>query len=720
MEKTAARPKRKIRISATKRKLLVLSGVFTLLFVVLLGNLYRVSIVDGEEYAEKAMLQWRMNSALRAQRGEVQDRDGTVLATSYTTYQVCVNPKAIRADDRDRVAYILSTVLELDPEWVMERVQNTKKQQIRLKGQVEKSVINVLSAQLLGGGVSYYSDVKRTYREGNHFSQLLGFTNIDGDGQSGLELTYNSYLAGQNGRQITETDRDNRPIPGGMQDFVEPVPGDNIILTADTGLQSMLESVLEECATVNRAKTVQGVLLNPMTGEIYALGCYPSYDPNTPPRNDGKLLLELAKNRMVTDTYEPGSTFKVMTLAAALDSGEFTMANNFNCKGSLLVKGQSIRCWKGGSGHGQQTLKEAAENSCNCAFMAMALKMGKEKVYDYIYAFGYDTPTETGLTGETSGTVTHKKYVRDTDLARIGFGQSISNTGMQLAMAVSAAVNGGELLKPYIVSEIVSQTGETVLKNERTVIRRVIRPETSAQMREILQSVVDNGSGMNARVPGYTVGGKTGTAQKYEVDGSVSSTRLVASFVGFAPVSNPQYLCLIIVDEPEIPVVFGSTVAAPFVQMMLANALSYTGVQPDSTSETAEVPPLVGLSVSEAKSALQSAGLSATVLEAEADTTVQRQSPPAGTNMVKNSPVILYTSWTTFLAEDEQPRMTIMPDIMGVTRLIALDRLQKAGLIMEYDKASSAGVVSSAQYEYRSEVPYGATVHVEFAYTERD
>jgi len=713
-----ARRPRRIRISAAKQKLMVLFVIFIALFVVLVGRLYWAAIIEGPNNSAKAMLQWRMNTALRAQRGEIADRDGTVLATSYTTYQVCVNPRAIRPDDRDRVTYILSTVLELDYDTVKTKVENTRRMQIKLKDQVEKSVINQLSAQQLGDGVSYYSDVKRTYREGNHFSQLLGFTNIDGDGQTGLELTYNSYLAGQNGRQVTETDRDNRPIPGGMQDFVEPVPGDNVILTADTGLQSMLESTLEMCATVNRAKTVQGLLMNPMTGEIYAMGVYPSYDPNFPPRQDSKLLLEMAKNRLVTDTYEPGSTFKVVTLAAALDSGQITGDTNFNCSGALRVQGQPIRCWKRAQGHGSQTLEKAVQNSCNCAFMAMALKMGRDSFYDYIYAFGLDTPTEVGLTGETSGTVTHKKYVRDTDLARIGFGQSISATGMQLAMSVSAAINGGELLKPYIVSEIVSQTGEVVLHNERTPIRRVIKPETSAQMREILKSVVDEGSGRNAQVPGYTVGGKTGTAQKYEEDGSVSSTRLIASFVGFAPADDPQFLCLIIVDEPEVPVIFGSTVAAPFVQMVLADALAYMGVPPDSQSDTVEVPDLTGMTADEAKSALRRLGLEAASLDEESSAAVQRQAPPAKTPVVKGSTVILYTSWTTFLAEDEQPRMVTMPDLLNKTRLEALDILQNLGLIMDYDKARSAGKVSFCEYEKGAQVPYGSRVRVEFTYSE--
>jgi len=708
--------KNKIKVPPSKRNLLWVIGIFAVLLGMIVVQLVLRVIVQGPENAKKAARQWGMTTGIRAQRGEIQDRNGTVLASSYTTYQVCANPRAISEDDRERVAYYLATLLDEDPAKILIKISNTDKQQVRIKSQVERSIINQLSGLQMGRSISFYADVKRSYPEGNHFSQILGFTNVDGEGQSGVELDFNSYLSGINGYVQTQTDRDNKPIPNAREEYVDAVPGANVILTADTGLQNIAEAIAEECHTVNKAKTVQVYLWNVQSGETYAMTSYPSYDPNDPPREEAKTLLEMARNRIVADTYEPGSTFKIITLAAALDSGAITMNTRFNCTGSLSIKGQRIKCWKPG-GHGSQSLAEAVQNSCNCAFMAMALKMGKDTFYEYIYAFGMGTKTELGLSGETSGSVTHKKYIRDSDLARIGFGQSISMTGMQLAMAASAAVNGGELLKPWIVAEIVSQSGEVMLQNYRTPIRRVITPQTSKLVRELLQGVVEHGSGRNAAVPGYTVSGKTGTAQKYEDDGSVSSTRLIASFIGFAPATDPFLGCLIIVDEPQIPVVFGSTVAAPYVQMVLARALAYMGIQPDNETKRVLVPNLYGLTISEARRELNRYGLRSVYLESESDAgaTVHKQIPAAGNYVVADSPVILFSAWTSFLAEEEEIQYTTMPNLINDSRLNALDKMKAAGLIMDYDPNNCAGKITTTQYPTGTRLPVGTVVSVVFS-----
>lgn len=719
-QQPVARTKRKIKVSAAKKKLIFVFGFAMVLFLVLIIRLFYVSVCKGEEYSARAQKQWTLNTSLRAQRGEIIDRSGNVLASSYTTYQVCVNPRAIDEDNREHVAYLLSTILELNYDTVYTKVCNTALQQVKIKDQVEKETVELLSAQQLDDKeVSFYSDVKRSYREGQLFSQLLGFTNVDGIGQTGVELTYNSILAGVDGRQITETDRDNKPIVGGREEYIEPIAGSTLYLTVDTGLQGYLESAIEQAAVINNAKNVWGVLMNPMTGEIMAIASYPSFDPNNPPRTDATALLELSKNRMVTDTYEPGSTFKIITLAAALDSGTVSMTNTFSCRGALTVRGQRIKCWRS-AGHGTQTLTESAENSCNCAFMSMALNMGTDKFYEYIYKFGFDTPTGSGVMGETSGTVTHRKYVVDTDLARIGFGQSISTTGMQLVAATAAAINGGNLMQPYIVDRIEDAEGNVVQQNAPVLVRQVISPQTSQLVREILTSVVERGSGKNAQVVGYTVGGKTGTAQKYDEDGSVSSTRLIASFIGFAPATNPQYLCLIVVDEPQVPVVYGSTVAAPFVQMVLQNALNYDGVTPDKTDSSRIVPNLSNMSVEQAIALLDDEDLDAIFIEEEKTAFVVRQSPPAGSVVVKDTPIILYTSWTTFKAEEGEAVYVKMPDIIGKNRIDAYDALKKVGLIMDYNILQSQGVVSSTQYAEGEDVLLGSRVFVGFTYTPSD
>ncbi|MBQ1820688.1 MAG: PASTA domain-containing protein [Clostridia bacterium] len=718
----------RVRIAPQKRKLLFAMLIAGVGFLLIIGKLFDVSIIKGKTWTQKAMSQWTRVTSLKAERGQILDRNGTVLASSYTTYQVCLNPQNIQESDRERIAYILSTYLEMDYDTVYAKITKTRKKypndpdnhertlysQIKLKDQVDKEVISKLNSMQLGSGVSYYSDVKRDYPESGYYAQLIGFTNIDGDGQTGVELTYNKYLAGENGYQKTDTDRDNNPVPGGEEEYVESVPGADVILTVDTGYQGILENALEEACVINNAKSVQGVLMDPRTGEILAIGTYPTFDSSNPPRSDAKTLLELSKNRIVTDTYEPGSTFKVVTLASALESGAVDMSTRFYCSGSLLVKGERIKCWKSG-GHKDESLAEAVQNSCNPAFMGMALRMGVDTFYDYIFKFGFDEPTGSGVMGETSGTVTHKKYIRDADLARIGFGQSISCTGMQLMMAVDACINGGELLKPYIVSEIVDKQGNVLEKNERTVVRRVISPTTSAIIRSLLRGVVENGSGKNAQVPGYSVGGKTGTSQKYDENGNVSSSKLVASFIGFAPVDDPQFICLIIVDEPQVPQVYGSTVAAPFVQQVLAAALSYAGVAPDIESTAVAVPDVHGLTVSQAKQVLEHAGLEPIYLDAELDSTVSNQAPAANTRVVRGSTVMLYSTGYSFFSELNEDVSTVkVPNVIGLDRIDALDALKKAGLIMDYDRQNCAGEAVYQDITEEYEVPVGTVVHVTF------
>ena len=712
---------RRPRISRLRRKLLVASALAVLLLLALLVNLYYVSIVKGPEYAKMAQRQWQSSLSLKAERGRILDRNGNVLAESYTTYQVCVNPQAITEDaDRERIANILSTLLNVNYESIIAKMTkiNPKDgkpyQQVKIKDQVESNVIAQLVTFQENRAISYYSDVKRNYPEGNLFGQLLGFTNVDGDGQTGVELSYNTVLSGVDGKQIAETDRDGNEIPGGESSYIAPIGGAAIQLTVDTGIEGFLQNALEEAARTNLVKYAYGVVMSPKTGEIYAISSYPTIDPNNPPRTDAETLLDLSRQRMVTETYEPGSVFKVVTLAAALDSGTVNDGTTFKCKGYLNVLGQKIKCWRS-KGHGSETLAQAVQNSCNPAFMSMALKMGTDKFYEYIYAFGMNDKTGVGIGGETTGKVTHKKYIRDTDLARIGFGQSISCTGMQMAMAVCAAINGGELLKPYYVQDVTAASGEVLEHHEKEVVLQVITPETSALIRKYLTGVVDSGSGRNAAIPGYSVGGKTGTSQKYDENGKVSSTLLVASFVGFVPADDPEYLCMIIVDEPQVPVVYGSTVAAPYVQQVLKNVLTYFSVPTDRKESAVSVPDVRGMTVEQATAALKSAGLDAVYMESEKAAAVQRQSPSPGNFVVRGSPVILYTAWTTFQGEEEEIEMTKVPKLEGKNRINALDALTKAGLVMDYDRSNSAGTVTMAQYPEGTEVPKGTTVHVEFS-----
>ena len=375
---------RRPRISRLRRKLLIASALAVLLLLALLVNLYYVSIVKGPEYARMAQRQWQSSLSLKAERGKILDRNSNVLAESYTTYMVCVNPPAITEDaDRERIANILNTLLNVNYETIINKMNKLNKdgkpyQQVKIKDQVESNIIAQLVTFQENKAISYYADVKRNYPEGNLFGQLLGFTNVDGDGQTGVELSYNTILSGVDGKQIFETDRDGQEIPGGESSYIAPIGGASVQMTVDTGIQGFLQSALEEAARTNLAKYAYGVVMNPKTGEIYAISSYPTIDPNNPPRADAETLLDLSRQRMVTETYEPGSVFKVVTLAAALDSGTVNDSVTFNCKGSLNVLGQKIKCWRS-RGHGKETLAQAVQNSCNPAFMSMALKMGTDR-----------------------------------------------------------------------------------------------------------------------------------------------------------------------------------------------------------------------------------------------------------------------------------------------------------------------------------------------------
>lgn len=691
--------------------------IFLSLFFLLVVRLFYIQIIQGEELQEKALSIWTKSSSVTAQRGRILDTNGVVMAQSGTAYKVLIWPKSIAAGDRTRIAGELAAVLGMDEAVVLEKISDTSKWEIVLKRQIESDVADEITALKLGRGVVIAIDTKRYYPAGSLMSQTIGFTTVDGVGQDGIELRMNEYLAGRDGRVVSEVDKDGNTLAYGVQEYIDAVQGCDTVLTTDSVIQAILEDALSEALEVNDATRAIGVVMRASTGEIVALSSQPDYDLNSPPRSDLALLAELSRNRVVADAYEPGSTFKVITLAAALDSGAVSMDTTFDCPGYYVVNGQRIKCWRSG-GHQHQSLTKAAENSCNVAFMQMALSMGVEEFYDYIYSFGFGSVTGSGLSGESSGIVTHEKYVRDTDLARIGFGQSIAVTPLQLITAVCAAVNGGELMQPYIVDRVVSADGEILVQNTPTVVRRVISGETSARVRTILESVVENGSGRNAQVVGYRVGGKTGTAQKYGEDGNVADGLLIASFIGFAPADDPEYVCLILVDEPQVGPVFGSTVAAPYVGQVLEEILHYAGYLPTEDTETVTVPDVVGLAVGRADDELEDAGLDG-IYQGTGD--VIAQVPAAGTVAAKGMPVLLYTADTAIERSGDGGADTVnVPVLTGKTRLAANDMLVELGLVLAIDPEYNYGNAFSQSVQAGTSVSAGTVITVKFRPNEDD
>ncbi len=705
-------------VSGKKRMFITLIGIAGV-FTLLIGRLFWIQIIDGKRLSEMAKEQQTQDTLLSASRGTITDANGVVLAQSGTAYKVLLNPYQLsrKQEDIARIVRELSEILEMDSDYVMQLAQKKNKsgayyKEVVLKRQVERDVVDEITSRMLGSGVYTAIDSKRYYPEGHLFSQLLGFTTVDGTGQAGLEQKYNKYLAGENGRMITETDRNHQTIAYGSQEILEPEDGYDIKLTTDSVVESFLEKALKEALEVNKAETAQGIIMNCKTGKVIAISTQPDFDPNDPPRSDVATLNALSRNRIVADAYEPGSTFKIITLAAALDSGKVTASDEYDCSGSYTVNGEKIKCWKSG-GHGHETLKKAVQNSCNPAFMRMALAMGKSTFYDYIYAFGFGSSTGSGINGETSGIVTHEKYITDNTLARIGFGQSIAVTPIQLCSAVCAAVNGGQLMQPYAVDSIVNKDGRVILKNEPVMIRRVISESTSAQLREILESVVSEGSGKNAAIPGYRVGGKTGTAQKYE-NGKIANGKLIASFIGFAPADDPELVCLILVDEPKVGTIFGSTVAAPYVKQVMEETLRHYGYLPTESADTVTVPDTAGMTITEAKAALKEAGLNAEYQDNEEEM-VTAQVPAANEQVQRNSDVLLYTAVTDVDTVDEGNDIVTVPNVIGMKRLAANDALAAKGLVIRIEPEDQTGVAIRQVPSAGEEVSAGTEVLVEFS-----
>lgn len=694
------------------KRIAFLETALLLAFIIVIIDIFCIMVVLGPERLEVAVQQWTRTSTITANRGQIVDCNGKVLATTGAVYKILLWPKNITSGSEERVARELSDALDLDFDYVYKCATNKTRSEFVIKRQVDsKTVSNVRSLKLSGVGIA--NDSKRYYPYGTLLSQVIGFTTRDNVGQSGLELKYDKYLTGCDGKLISETDSSGNPLAYGYTQYEDPIDGAKIVLTVDQVFQSYLENALEEALSVNNASSAQGIILDVNTGAIKAISTKPDYDPNDPPRNDLEQLAELSRNRLVTDVYEPGSTFKILTLAAAIDSGNADLNSTFFCNGGYIVNGERIKCWKH-AGHGSQGLTKATENSCNCCFMQLALRMGVSEFYDYLYAFGLGQKTGDIFDGESSGIVTNEKYVTENDLARIGFGQSVAVTPVQLAAAVSAAVNGGYLYSPYIVEQVVSSDGTVIEQADPSPVRQVISGETSATVRQILQSVVDNGTGRNAKIEGYYVGGKTGTAQKYDEYGRVSAGSYICSFIGFAPADDPQYLCLILVDEPHVGSIFGSTVAAPFVRRVLSEILPYSGIQPSHLSEIVTVPNVLGLTTEEANKELAKVGL---IGFYECADEVTLQLPAAGETVVKGSSVLLYTGSDDVNIDNEPviaPLMVEMPDLMDMTAVQAYNALTALGLNMVCSPEDPHGVVLGQSIYAGTMVEYGSSVTLYF------
>ena len=594
----------KISHISIRRRLSATLLLITFFLCILSGRLLYVQIINSDSLRTLAFEQWTRDLPFTADRGDITDVNGIKLASSMTLYTMYCRPSDVK--EAEEIATFVSDALDIDKTLLYTRLTKKGVSEVRLCRRVTRAEMLEVEQRNFSG-IYFTADSARYYDQGDFLTQLLGFTDADNKGQSGLELQYDRYLTGINGYSYTETDLIGRELEDGDTYYVAPQKGMNVRLTIDYYMQAAAEKAVKDACARYDAKSVSCVMLNADTGAVLAMAQAPSYDLNDIPRDDVNALMENSSLNSVTDMYEPGSTFKILTSAIGLETG--ATKNSYYCGGSCSVDGQRIRCWRS-IGHGSQDFRHGVYNSCNCVFVDVALTAGKDTMYDYFDKFGLGQKTGIDFYGESSGMLIERDSVKNVDLARIGFGQAVAVTPLQLASAVASCINGGYLYRPYVVEEILSQEGELAYRGGSYVKNTTISASTSEKLKDILYGVVDEGSGKNAAVEGYKIGGKTGTAQKY-ADGAIAAGKYISSFVGFTEINGSNIVCLFLVDEPQGYVYYGSIVAAPYVGEIFSALFSQYDVPASGETAKAEVvmPDITDLSFSDAAALLKKSGL---------------------------------------------------------------------------------------------------------------
>ncbi len=557
----------------------------TFLFCLLCGRFFYVQVIWSEELNYRALDQWTRELPIVAERGKITDRNGVALADNEGAYTVYARSNAVK--DKASTATLLAEALGKEEKTLYEKLTKKKASEVTLAKQVGKAEIEKLTKQSIDG-VYYSRDNVRYYPKGDSLCQVLGFTSNDNVGTTGLEKYYEKYLAGKNGELLYETDLVGVDLKGSVAAYLPAENGYILELTVDYGIQTVAESALKRVAATYSPVSAQCLVMDVNNFEVLALASYPAYDLNEVPRNDSELLNKLTRNGLVCDIYEPGSTFKILT--SAINVEEHLRGNPkavstryiFPSSRTRAVDGTTVKCWSNHANgkHCNQTLAEALNNSCNPCFTDIALSLGKETFYDYLSAFGFGKRTGIDYGGESYGLLMPEQAVRNCDLARIGFGQTIAVSGIQLAASVASVVNGGYYYTPHLVKRVYAEDGYVVQETGKRLKNRTISAEASKILAEMLEGVVENGGGKNAKVDGYRIGGKTGTAQTY-VDGRIAAGKYVSSFVGFLPADKPQYLTLVVVNQPQ-GAYYGSVVAAPVAKEIFQGIIDLKNIPPQT------------------------------------------------------------------------------------------------------------------------------------------
>ena len=745
----------RLRMDSGQHRRVMLIAVFLgiLAFLPMIARLYSLMVDQYEYYSGLALRNQTRSTAVTADRGTIYDRNLNILAYSENRENVYLDPHELKQSKANlsEIGELLGSVLEKDPSWITEQAKDLRRRYKQVGSRIPEQTASQICAYIQEhdiSGIHLEPTSVRVYPQGTLAAQVIGFTNASNDGTEGIEASYNSFLAGSAGKVITTKGNNEMDMPFSFENFQASQKGADVILTLDATVQACLEKQL---ATAIERYDVQngafGLVMNCKTGEILAMATLGSYDPNNYLEiADEKVLLSLQqllenggdsdayskalaearwkqwRNRVLSDGYEPGSTFKVLTMAAALDCGAITLTTPFYCRGAEQIPGRSqlLHCWRS-AGHGAEQTPQALQNSCNIAFAHIALKLGGERFYDYVQRFGILEKTGIDLAGESKGVFFDKKLITDTDkwgtasLTSGSFGQTFKITPLQLVRAISSVVNGGNLLEPYIVSEVVDANGVTLLRQEPTVVRTTISPETSATMRELIRSVVTEGTAKNAAVPGFSIGGKTGTSEKIDVFDENGQRVLdkIVSFVGIAPMEDPEYIVLAALDTPSRSTgiyISGGVMAAPTVGAIMADILPYLGVERTAEAEAIPLGNLTGLTLKEARALVKEQKLTVTSLgEGE---TITAQLPAAGEQVLPGSEVLVY------LADADGERMVTVPDFTGMNRQQASQAAGKLGLFVNAtgNQEESPQVTVCGQKEPAgTELPVGSAVTLQFA-----
>lgn len=752
----ATAPSNKMRI-----RMLMLMLIFTVGFSsVLIGRIFYIQMVNGEEYQRSAVEQQMRSVSISAARGEIMDTNGKTLAVSATVWNVIVDPSMVKQTpdsngqyQADIIADNLSEILDMDREVIKEKCLQKDTQSVFIKKRIEKpeqeKINEFLSKNPSIKAVYMVEDTKRYYPYGNLASTVIGFVNDENNGGAGIESQYNKVLSGTPGMVVSAKTAKNTDMPFQYSQMYEAQNGSSLILTIDETIQHFLEKHLETALVEHEVKNrVLGIVMDVNTGAVLAMSTKPDFDPNNfkeiyDPAAQERLALVAAssggtdtdayleaksreqnlqwRNKAVSDPYEPGSVFKVITASAALDSGAVTTENYYDCYGSITVADTRIGCWKE-AGHGNQSFGEALKHSCNPAFVQIGLSLGGEQFYDYFDAFGMTRGTGIDLPGE-AGSIYHEKDTLMSNVVSVAsssFGQSFKVTPIQMITAISTAVNGGNLVTPYVVRQIVDDEGKVLETIEPQIRRQVISEEASKTIASLMEKVVSDpdGSGRSAYIAGYRIGGKTGTSQKLDQVAEEGEEEHWLSFVGIAPADDPQIAVLVVLDSPKVSDIMGSTAAAPVVKDIMEDVLPYIGIEPKYTAEELEnlditTPNVIGKSLDEAQTLLSESTLGMKVI-GEGDT-VLKQVPTPSQPIPREATVIVYTE------ENAKPNMVTVPDVIGMGTSYINQAITNAGLNLRLTGGTSNASVALRQTpEAGEEVEIGTVVTVELVATNVD